>query len=865
MLDRLYLENKIFSTFPDIYNSKFEINNKQISTFSESTLLPFLVYQNTIDKNHRLIGLYLSGNTNIINLVPFYILMGQLRKALNNVMVTKGFQNQSYKTDEVQITYNASIGYVTAIDFINSQIDLKFGIGNEKKISFKNSYNIKSYNDNSETLLNKLYEFESISKADKTNIFTFPVSPKSDHYEGVIMFTNTSKFESLIRNLRVSDDDLRSNVNIEKVTFPINENECQFSRISSPNTQKKPVSILVARQDSYRAYKSIIACGGSRLKHIKTIIIDDFDELLLRWVKSNKILEELLWLKDELFTLVNCGEIKDIYLICKNININIHDILIKNKVDYHAWLLKPLEVKLIDEEILSSPQIEIFLLKEKKFEDLNENLNSLLVKWNELGKISFCNGEILNPISCLYELRIKLNSFHDPERTEIFLKTYLHQLTELQQSWFSSGQDYGVINETINLIRFFEKLENFKFLYLLKILKEKKSISSIRIISENKSEEDISWIIKSIKYIFPDLFILHSHIKGLSDFLQYENKPEIIFYFMANKKIIGNSIGNVLAETQVFILNKNAYVFTEYYSKKYQQLQLDLGCSKRKYELLNCKPPLNTIINENSGIINIKYENQSLEFSYQSTEEEVFTQLFPVQELSVLIEDIIEKHSISDSTTPCAKCIIFFDDSSYNIFPETKRIYLYEDEREHDDINKSLKAACELEQGNQVILTKKQAPLKEILENSFKQDEYLSKSMEIDSKWRILINNHMVRCRMDLDYFRTKLEQHGFVILSPSTIQNWIDGETRRPVRFHQLLTALAKMSIINKDEIEAYFKHNLELKDLELKFVRTAVRNLIARLNGIINLKSNTFSDDLLNDFINHIEIKRITSIHKI
>ena len=858
MLDKTYLEEKITATFPDIYNSKFEINGKKVSTFTESNLLPYLIYQNTIDKKHRLIGLYLSENTNIINLVPFYILMGQLRKALNNVMVTKGFQNQSYKSDEVQIIYNSSIGNVTAVDFINSQIALRFGMGNEKKIPFNNSYGIKPYNSKSETLLNNLYEFDRISKADKTNIFTFPVTPSTDQYEGVIMFSNTSKFESLIRNLRVSDDDLRSNVNIEKITFPADGSELKFTRISAPNTKIKPVSILIARQDSYRAYSSILLNGGKRLNHIKTIIIDDFDELILRWLKADKLNEELTWLKDELFSLVTCGEIKDLYLICKNSNINIHEILKKNDIEYHSWLIKPNEVELLDEEILSSPKVDIIHLNEVEFEDLNKKINDSLFKWKEFGKgVNVYIGEIINIISCLYELRIKLNSFNDLESTSVFLEKYLQQLKEIKAKWFSADQDHGLIEDTISLIMTCCNLGNFKLTRLINILQEEKEIKSIKIVSDNKNEEDISWVVKSIKSLFPNLIISHSSKKNSLIHIEEYCKPEIIFYLTANKNIIGNVLGNVLAETQVFILNKNEFDFSEYYSKKYQQLQLEIGSAKKKYELLNINPPFNKVIDETRGLLNIKYVSQL-------PEEKPFEEKNQIEDLSSLIEDILIKHAC-ENTYICAKCILFFDDGSYNIFPETKRIYLYEDEKEHDDIDKSFKTASELEPGNQVIITRKQAPLKEILENSFKKDINLSRSMDIDSKWRILINNHIIRCKMDLNYFRKKLHQNGFVVMSDQTVQNWIDGETRRPEKFQKLLDALASMSILNKNEIELYCKHNLELKDLQLRFVRTAVRNLIARLNGIINLKSNTFSDELLNDFINHIEIKRITSIHKL
>lgn len=858
MLDKNYLTEKISSIFPDLSNTKFEINSQIISSFTLGNLLPFLVYQNTIDINHRLIGLYLPDKKKSSNILPFYVIMGQYRKLLDSTLKFNNYQNQVFSRDQIQVTYKATIYYILSIDFINRQIKLISGRG-EVNLPFIESYKLTFLNKYDLKISDKIDAFEQLDNARLTNIFTFPLSPKESQYEGVIIFTNINKFESLIKTIKISGNDLRDHLNIEKVVFPSNGGH-KFIRLSSKQTEKKPVSVLVARLDAFSAYSNILESGGSRYKHIKTIVLDEFDELLLKWEKADKTDVELGNLNETYFNYLRKGYLKDIYFICKNSRLNIHEVLTKNNITYDPWLIKPMELCNLDNHPPISPELLITNVGNSDFENLNNDLNYLIIKWKELAKSQFCNGEILVPITFIYELRMKINSFFNPETFSNYLKLFSDNLNEIKSRRLMSGQDFGLIAETIAFIKKNQAVLNFKLNSVIDILREKNFTGCLQIISENTNEVDINWMKKIISQSFSNATIIHSHKK---DFLQSSTESkyndDIICYLTADKYILGNALGNILAKDQVFILNNRGYSFGVSYSKRYQNLQIKTGSLKSQYHLLNINLQDVSSSQENPGIIPLRfYEKEISQSAIQDVSD------IPELELNDWVEEIILKHKNTGSTTS-GKYILFFDDGTFELLPETKRFYLYEDENEKDDIDKSFKSACELEPGEQIIIPKRGTSLKDLLEFTLKKNEHFSHSIEIDLKWRILINKHILRCKMDLNFFRRKLKECGFVIGSDQTVQHWIDGDTRRPDNFLGLLNALALLEIISKNEINSFDRHNSELKSIQIKFVRTAISKLISRLNGIDIEYDENFTDELLNNFIDHIEIKKITSLHKL
>lgn len=867
MLDKDFLEENITNIFPDLNKTVFEFNELTKFSFTEGTLLPFLVYQNTIDKHNRIIGLYLPNNCTSINLIPFYIIIAQYRKALIRTMQQHNYLNKTYFNEEKLYLSDGTFYSLIYLDYINREVTLSPSKGRQIILPFKNVLNEK-WQQNASDIRDRIESFEKIDKANNQNIFTFPINLNDNQYEGVIIFTNISKFESLLSNVRISGENLKGNINIKQVVFPSNDTIRLDNMSHGTKTNTKPISVLVAPQNAFKAHKNILDSGAEKLKHIKTIIIDNFDDLLLKWEKSDTVESELEWLRDNYIQQIINGELKNVYLICKNSNLNIHELLAKYNIKYSPWVVKPIEENELNGPTLSNPEVSINNVGIYKFEQLNYCINSIILKIKNLAALNFCNGEIIKIIKSFYELRTKLNSFYDPLILQDFFKNLEQDIVTLKNNWFAQGQDYELMNQSIGFLQDnCNNFSNFKLEIIFEYLQRLSINSSTKIIADNTCDKDIQWLVNTIQSRYPNI---ETHYIKRKDFNRISRDniqiSEIIFYLSADKAVIGNALGTIYSNNQMFILNNKSYIFTFNYSKKYCALQIKIGTSNFQYEILNIKELYPVDLITNQGIIPIKYNEKIIKKDdFKCIHNPVNTEIEEIEENEEndLIEEIILKHK-NTSSINTDFCLIFFEDGSSLQLPSTKKVFVLDEHKKFNDLDKSLKPVATLKKGDQIVLTKGDKPLKEILEESLKHNTNFSALIETDLKWRILIKGHILRCKMDLGHFRNKLNINGFSIGSNQAVQNWIDGDTQRPEKFLTLLNVLVQLGIINSSEVAAYDYANSTLKSIQMEFVRTAIQRIILKLEGINTPEHPTFNDNLLNNLINHIEIKIIHTIFK-
>lgn len=868
MIDRIYLEEMIEKKFPDLKNTDFICNNIHNYKFTEQSLVPFLVYQNTTDTDHRLIGLYLPEASVISNLVPIYIIMGHYRKALDRVMTKYQYQNKFYVDGSKQVVINGGICNITAVDFLSRQLICRAGMGRTITVPFSQRNSLKWYYKSATDILEQINLFVKKDKAANGNIFSFPFTPDDKHHEGVIIFTNTSKFESLIRNVQVSGTDLRDHVNIEKVVFPLNEGRIKFVSLSRPKTRKKPVSLLIARHDSFRAYKAIIEAGSNRLNHIRTIVIDDFDDLISQWERSDTQRKEVSWLEKNYFRLLQEGQLQDLYLVSRNSSIYNHNIFKEAGIDYHPWLLGPLEEMYVNEKKnnYNFYELSITMPVDSQYENLQSQLNGLIDKWRLLAQHNYCNGEILGPFNSLYDLRRKINSFFDPTSLWEWKDCFLANIFQLQTRWFSGGQDHHLIEETQNFIYQHlgehTVLTNFKLQTILDELGLVDVEGYITIVSENNSYTDSEWLSAAIQSHFPSVEIIFLHKKDTYMLSQGDREvSQIIFYLTADPRIIGMAAGNGLAEKQIFILNRRACDFTERYLEKFQRIQKETGDDQRKYNLLNIGLPPKPMRSDAPAVIpvNSRWRNIGLLIETENT-------ITVDEELQDVVVEILEKHHGKSAGGNSGNYVLLFDDGTIIESPGSRHFFLYDDDKQYNDSD-IINLAADLKSGNQIILAKRGVGINQLMQKAMRKNSDYCTSLEMDDKWRILLHNHINRSGMDVDFFCSELSAKGFDI-GPTAVKNWIDGATRRPDRFQHLLRAMNSLNIIHGNDIEMYDKCNSNLKSMQIRFVRIAIPRLIARLKGLKETsydENGIFDESLLNDFIQHIEIKRVSATYRI
>jgi len=864
MINKNYISEKIQERFSDLLRIKFSINGNVISDFSEKTLYPFMIYQNTVDTLNRLITVYLPENSNAALLTPFISTVGVYRKALELEMGNQNYKNVVFPNQAKQVVHNGDICSIINIDYINRLFVLRDGKGTEHDVLFKSAYQLNwTVYPSSKDISKKIEEFSKIDKLGKKDIFTFPLVPKKEYFQGVLLFTNVSKFETLLRTIKISDSDIKEHLKILKASFNADGESIDFTRISFAETNNKPVSLIVARSDSFRAFNKIIEAGNGSLDHIKTIIIDDFDEIVLKAKKAGSIDADLEFLQSEYFDKLGNGtkDIKDIYLICSNRNIEVQEILKNKGIESFPWLLTPIEKLVIDDKQWIKPEIIISGICNKDFEEVLDRIYKLLSKWKDLASSNFCSGQVLLPIRNLYILKDKWISFYDPINFKKFLDEFETILAQLQSEWFSNGIDYGLIDETRLICknvkeRFYISLLEPDIKNLIESLDE--NASEVVIVTRNNDETDKQHITRYLSEINSKIdFVFKDKNEILLGSTSKEINPDLIVYLVWDKELFNSSFVNPLAIRQVYLISRTGCESLKRYSIYGKKQIMDIGNSENKYKLLNLEPYKENAVKEDELI--------SLKFLHCKEEKTIIEQIDIIPEIEEFVHDIIKQHNTPDGNSNFVSnsVILFFEDGSHIEWPEHKNVFFYDEnlESEGASIQKNIN---DLKVGDQIMVAKRSKELKKVIEDALAENESYSKSIIIDHDWRDKILNYINLNHWDLQHFRRKLNENGFKVDTDFTIINWIEGDTIKPQKFTKLLVALCQMGILNEEKLTEYYNKNKDLKSIKTKFIRSSVQKLILSLKGINYGTDALFDEHLLNAFIDHIEIKRVLGIFK-
>jgi len=853
MLDKKYIADYISTEFPDLKNTGFNLNDAEVSAFSENTLLPFLIYQNTVDSKNRIIELYLQENSASIHFLPFYVAVGFYRKAVNKALTAQRFKTEKFEPGKKSVRYNSSICSITGINFLNRTIQLRSGIS-EHELLFEDDYKLKwdSYK-NSADIRERLSAFAQLDNASHHNIFTLPVLDGGRNHEGVILFSSVSKFSTLLRNLRVAGHDLRQHLNIQTASFA--EDAIKLSLISAPRTKNQPVTILVARNDSVMAFNHIIEAGKNKIDHLNTVIIDDFDELLKIWERSGVLDERISELKEIYFDRLGTV-MKDIYLICKNRNFSVHEWMAKYGIRSEAWQVTPREKIVLDGLDMPEPLISVKRMTDKMLESIQTSAEHLLHQWKELGRNNFCNGQTIRQIGHLYNLRDKLLSFYKPETFLKLNKIIDQELDEYQRIWFSNNQDEGLIQQTRDFLAS-QNISGGNLTDIRHIIAQNNTVlKKIVFVTNNTDKDDRSFFESELALVLKETSMSFCTAKEFLQIRETNNDlPDLVIYLSWNKDVLNNALVNLLSNKQVFLVNKkSSKIIINHFNKSVAGLAAISG-TDIKYNLLNLDPPSETSDKQDNGLIALADEAEFFAETDDSAD---------IEDISEYVHGVLNFFN-NDTTKATKKGVksyfVFFEDGTHVEWPENKSVFYFEDhaEGEKDSVQKEVQ---HLVIGDLVLLPKNRAEMKSILKNALSQDEKMASSLKYDEEWRKKINNCITLDHNETDQFRDLLIENGFSI-SSGTIRNWIDGETIQPHNFKKLLLTLIKMDVIEDEMKERYLIENRTLKRHKIMFVRSAVRKLIFNLKGIHYGEDGIFDEKLLNAFVDHVDIKPVLGIY--
>lgn len=865
MLVKEKLSKCVSDIFPDINHSNITINDSKINEWIESTLLPFLFYQNTIDSKSRIINLFLPESSISKNLVPIYISMGFFRKVLNKTQGNSQYKNKSFSDKYVPV--NGSILSITTVDYIGQILSLDNG---RTIIPFDNILNLrwdlyKSSLDIRDEILHFIDERNKIFKANKGNIFSFPIKPNNSDYEGAIIFTNVSEFIARIKAIKVSGENILDYIHIQKVIARREIGHYKVQTISNARrTSNKPVSILIAPNNYAYDYNNIINSQEGRLNHIKTIIWDNFDELINNYLKSdqNIVFKELNLIKELYFNKVHDSSLKDIYLISDNYNIHIYELLSRLNLGdcFHTWLFKPVERLRIEGYNKIKPKIFVLTIKDVNYYNLVNEIKEIINSWKELSNKYPVEGEVIKRVSFLYDLLLKIQTFSAPYFLSQDLSIYREKLENLKKSWFISNQDGGVIDRTINFcISLTTSDLNFKANLIIEVLRNL-SINSgqVIIVSKNSNQSDFKFINNVIKEKYP---LISFEMRYSSDIIKEPslstNLPEAVIYLDCRDKLRTAPFLNVYSENQVFIIDNMEFNIFKRSLNRIDPIIKSASDDIGKLILLNLEDTnlvadyehLDVIMPIENQVINKDLINEIVPVNFEAFCKSVFNK---EQSLS-------SKHTLESD-----EYIVFMEDNSYAIWFGSKKVFVFNED--DDSLDKSWISVDTLMPGYEIILVKNEGELKDLITRLLQKREDYVPLIDDDKLWRIRIKDFILSNQLvDYHQFAQVLNDNQFEITG-ITVDNWVNEHVLTPQNFNKLLFTLFKIGIIEDQEIMRIYNSNKKLKNIKVTFIRESVKNIICELKGIPFISANEIVDKhMVDELSSYITIKKVKSLNKL
>ncbi|MCX3263713.1 DISARM anti-phage system protein DrmE domain-containing protein [Pedobacter agri] len=850
MISKAYLETVISEEFPDLKNTRFTMNHRSLRLFSENTLLPFLIFQNTTDSKNRLISLYMQSGSPGMHLLPFYIALGFYRKAANAALNAQDFFTTRFQPEMRKVVVNGSVCSVTMVDYLSQSLMLH-GQNRHFEIPFSQDYKIKWAYSNAHGLRELIDRFQRIQKASDGNIFSLRLKENDKSHEGLILFTQPSRFETLLGNVTISGSSLKEHLNIQKTVFT--DQEIKFIQVSQAKTKNMPVTVLLSRPDTLFSYENIMTFGGPSLGKLRTIVIEDFDLLIKAWDRSGELKENLDLLEEMYFSRLG-SYFRDIYLVCSNRNFDVHALLASNGITPMAWMLKATEFRRLENmDVLQ--HIPVSKITTSLLDSAVVALEEIIVRWKSLAMNYFCSGEILALVKILFQTKSRLSSFYQRERFNASLASQHALFHDFAKRWFPGGQDHGLVEQTL---KHFTQIQQADY-GVNERLAEKINASisihhhkSLLLVSRNHDIDDQRNLCSLIS-LAPENIIFSDEKQFLSGNVNLE-KECLVVYLGAGKALINMLLTDPGDASQLILTDARGYHFLGWYADRAQAEIDKISPTTEKFELLNLPPdtafPQDTRTPSRFLFLDEEGNGETSEQEAAEQEEDV-------------VRDIVWNASSRNNPRPGAveSYLVFFEDGSQLGFQQHQSVFIYQenDSQQNEELEKEVK---ELKMGDQVIVPKSRRGIRNLLSEALASHKSYSRAVDYDLRWRSGIREFLGN-NGGIYNFMAILNQKGFPIVVPETIRKWIDGETLQPNRFKRLLLVLVDLGIVEDALKDDYYHQSRELKKIKSRFIKSAILKLIYSLKNISHgWQEDIFDEQLLDSFIDHVEVKTVLTV---
>ncbi|MFW6046944.1 MAG: hypothetical protein ACOCP4_04065, partial [Candidatus Woesearchaeota archaeon] len=660
-------------------------------------------------------------------------------------------------------------------------------------------------------------------------------------------------------------------LHIMELIYDRKNDKFKFSSLSADKkVKKKPISLLLSSNEDFRAINNVFTDAEGKLDHINTIVFNEFDQLYHQWQNDNNLDKFDNILFNDYFLKLN-KSFQDIYLINNNYNIDIENWFnysskFKNKINRYFWLLGPEErIELEGWNDKISHKVRFYNIAYRDYVSKVNGIENIIKKLNVLGEFNYCNGEIIKIGRLLFDLRDKFNTFYDPTELRERIKNLIEDLKLLKEKWFPSKLDDGIIQSILNFLEDFIDNENhnFKLKYFFDKIYRANTDSTFVIITKHScSESDKNYLIKTIQKKSPEANFKFLNIKqNIPEILKYNDLFNYCLLFTFRGKYQVSPLTNIYAKENVYLLNPLEFNYANYkYVNKTKPTLDTLYDNKKRIELLNLDMTYNKeIANPNPEFINTFSEESWIESSdNKDTDKQDFDFEFFVKS----IQNKIQSEGLS-STNEQDEVMVLFEDGSYEIYTSNKTLFVHNDSIK--SIENAKKEAKNMEKGDTIFHVKNKGSVKETMLSILKTKDAFEGKVFYNEEWRYLLNEKLKSLDNSLENLNNLLERNGFLV-SINVPLDWINGNTTQPNDFEKLLVALVKMNVIDENKIPSYLDAVKSIKSLQITFLRETIKKIIAEFDNLPYTSKNKLIDEnLINEFLEYIDIKRVSIVIKL
>jgi hypothetical protein len=785
---------KIREDFPELLDMKVNAGRGELDLSIRNKLSAYLVYKNTIDEERRLITFFHPVDSAHYKLLPFYVVLALYKK---EIIDTKDVLDLEHINDNKGSSFymNGSLCRLKYFDFETEKIVVKTATSNEVHFDLETFlYMTNGKESLRDEVRNNLLRSRLQNDQSIDGLLSYKRTiRKSNLNSGVIIFTQKSKFESLLRVLKIGGGYLTESVHVKKAVWIRQTERYRYDQISIFNNDA-PLILVANYQDT-----GALPAFQMEFPNLNTVVFDDADS---NWEKITSILPIYQNYLDGTEPLL-----RDVYLISGAADVTRYYSL-KSECDGHYWLTTDIG----DDE---NKHRELSIYGVDTGIELIATLRKL--KQSLRGLYDFGLVEYLKPLySKATEIENRVRSFYDPPSLTESIQELANSLNFLL--------DYGLQEIYVELKEELARLEELVANYKTNELKRIFETLSLEgknavIVSSTRNAADQDWLICQ----FPEL--------DIREFVDFEfvnqsssrDKNTMILSFGCRRPYSNTMPFRYNGTKEIVLLFEDEY----YWLKKKFNITLHavnyITKPEKRGSLLNLSEDQTLELFGENDIPHIErnlWANVASNGFKRHIEKEVelptdgqdFGEIDKTNDvldkemlsLDEYIFSMFSEENISkiEGSLVKGKTTLIFEDGGFEIMDDSRMVYLIPEDDGHatelSELRKSIKA---INVGDELIWfnPKLYDELMDLFEEKINEDSLLKIDFAVAEEWRLVLNYMLARLNSrgitnPNGKLAEMLEEYLGVRRANLTINNWSAGYTRVPDLFDDLLFAINEL-----------------------------------------------------------------------